>query len=75
MIDADLRLSGRNDEMLEQIIARLTLEESVSAVSWQRFGCVGRTFRERTRCCCGGNLTAVTVKPYSNGTPFTPGDR
>jgi len=35
MIDADLRLSGRNDEMLEQIIARLTLEESVSAVSWQ----------------------------------------
>jgi putative Mg2+ transporter-C (MgtC) family protein len=35
MIDADLRLSGRNDEMLEQIVARLSLEESVSAVSWQ----------------------------------------
>ena len=35
MIDADLRLSGRNDEMLEQIVTRLSLEESVSAVSWQ----------------------------------------
>ena len=35
MIDADLRLSGRNDEMLEQIVARLCLEESVNAVSWQ----------------------------------------
>ena len=35
MIDADLRLSGRNDEMLEQIVTRLCLEESVNAVSWQ----------------------------------------
>jgi len=35
MIDADLRLSGRNDEMLEQIVTRLSLEESVNAVSWQ----------------------------------------
>ena len=35
MIDADLRFSGRNDEMMEQIVARLSLEESVSAVSWQ----------------------------------------
>jgi len=35
MIDADLRLSARNDEMLEQIVTRLSLEESVSAVSWQ----------------------------------------
>ena len=35
MIDADLRLSGRNDQTLEQIVARLSLEESVSAVSWQ----------------------------------------
>jgi len=34
-IDADLRLSGRNDEMLEQIVSRLSLEESVSAASWQ----------------------------------------
>jgi putative Mg2+ transporter-C (MgtC) family protein len=35
MIEADLRLSGGNDEILEQIVARLSLEESVSAVSWQ----------------------------------------
>ncbi len=35
MIDADLRFSGRNDEMLEQIVSRLSLEESVSAVSWR----------------------------------------
>jgi hypothetical protein len=28
-------LSGRDDKMLEQIVARLSLEESVSAVSWQ----------------------------------------
>ena len=34
-IDADLRLSGRNDEMLEQIVTRLSLEQCVSAVSWQ----------------------------------------
>ena len=34
-IDADLRLSGRIDEMLEQIVARLALEQCVSAVSWQ----------------------------------------
>ena len=34
-IDADLRMSGRDDEMLEQIVARLCLEPCVSAVSWQ----------------------------------------
>ena len=34
-IDADLRLSGRNDEMLGQIVTRLSLEQCVSAVSWQ----------------------------------------
>lgn len=33
--DADLRFSARNDEMLEQIVSRLSLEESVSAVSWR----------------------------------------
>lgn len=41
MIDADLRLSGRNDEMLEQIVTRLSLEQSVSAVSWQRLPASG----------------------------------
>ena len=35
MIDADLRLSGRNDETLEQIVSMLSLDESISAVSWQ----------------------------------------
>lgn len=35
LIDADLRFSARNDEMLEQIVSRLSLEESVSAVSWR----------------------------------------
>lgn len=34
-IDADLRLPGRNDELLEQIVGRLSIEESVKAVSWQ----------------------------------------
>lgn len=35
MIDADLRLSGRNDDLLEQVVTRLSLEESVTAVSWR----------------------------------------
>lgn len=35
LIDADLRFSTRNDEMLEQIVSRLSLEESVIAVSWR----------------------------------------
>ena len=35
MIDADLRLSGRNDDIVEQIITRLSLEDCVNAVSWR----------------------------------------
>lgn len=46
MIDADLRLSGRNDEILEQIVARLSLEESVSAVSWQLLPACAHPARE-----------------------------
>lgn len=33
-VDADLRMLGRNDELLEQIVSRLSLEESVSSISW-----------------------------------------
>jgi hypothetical protein len=35
LVDADLRLAGRNDEMLEQIVTRLSIEDSVSAISWK----------------------------------------
>jgi putative Mg2+ transporter-C (MgtC) family protein len=35
MIDADLRTSFRNDESLEQLVARLSLEEGVTSVSWR----------------------------------------
>lgn len=35
LVDADLRVAGRNDEVLEQIVTRLSLEESVSAISWK----------------------------------------
>ena len=35
LIDADLMLQGRNDELLEQIVARLSLEKSVSSIKWQ----------------------------------------
>ncbi|MBV8842284.1 MAG: MgtC/SapB family protein [Bryobacterales bacterium] len=35
LVDADLRVTGRNDEMLEQIVTRLSLEECVSAISWK----------------------------------------
>lgn len=35
LVDADLRVAGRNDEMLEQIVTRLSLEECVSAISWK----------------------------------------
>lgn len=34
LIDADLRLIGRNDDLLEQIVTRLSLEECVTAISW-----------------------------------------
>jgi putative Mg2+ transporter-C (MgtC) family protein len=33
-VDADLHLTGRNDELLEQVVTRLSLEESVSSISW-----------------------------------------
>ncbi|HEY6344150.1 MAG TPA: MgtC/SapB family protein [Bryobacteraceae bacterium] len=35
LVDADLQLAGRNDELLEQIVARLSLEDCVTAVSWK----------------------------------------
>ena len=35
VVDADLRMAARNDEMLEQIVTRLSLEEYVSAISWK----------------------------------------
>jgi putative Mg2+ transporter-C (MgtC) family protein len=34
LVDADLRLLGRNDELLEQIVSRLCLEDGVSSISW-----------------------------------------
>ena len=33
-VDADLRVLGRSDELLEQIVSRLSLEESVNSISW-----------------------------------------
>ena len=33
-ITADVRVSGRDDAMLEKIVSRLSLEASVTAVSW-----------------------------------------
>ncbi len=35
LVDADLRILGQNDELLEQIVSRLSLEESVSSISWR----------------------------------------
>ena len=35
VVDADLRLAGRNDQLLEEIVSRLSLEDSVTAVSWK----------------------------------------
>ena len=35
LVDADLRLAGRNDEVIEQIVTRLSLEDCVTAVSWK----------------------------------------
>jgi putative Mg2+ transporter-C (MgtC) family protein len=34
-IDADLRMSKRNDEALEQLVSRLSEEDSVSSLSWR----------------------------------------
>lgn len=34
LLDADVRLLGRNDELLEQIVSRLCLEDGVSSISW-----------------------------------------
>jgi putative Mg2+ transporter-C (MgtC) family protein len=35
LVDADLRLVGRNDQLLEQIVTRVSLEECVSSVNWR----------------------------------------
>lgn len=35
LIDADLRCAFRNDELLEQLVARLSLEDGVTSVSWR----------------------------------------
>jgi putative Mg2+ transporter-C (MgtC) family protein len=35
LVDADVRLPGRNDEILEQIVTRLSLEDCVTAISWK----------------------------------------
>jgi putative Mg2+ transporter-C (MgtC) family protein len=35
LIDADLRCAFRNDESLEQLVARLSLEDGVTSVSWR----------------------------------------
>jgi putative Mg2+ transporter-C (MgtC) family protein len=35
LIDADLRSTCRNDESLEQLVARLSLEDGVTSVSWR----------------------------------------
>jgi hypothetical protein len=53
-----IQLSGRNDEMLEQIVARLCLEESVSAQLAVVAG-IGRSSSERGRGCCRGHLAAA----------------
>jgi len=34
LVDADLRVTGRSDELLEQIVDRLSLEDGVSSISW-----------------------------------------
>jgi putative Mg2+ transporter-C (MgtC) family protein len=35
LVDADLRLADRNDELMEQIVTRLSQEDCVSAISWK----------------------------------------
>jgi hypothetical protein len=35
LIDADLSSEGRNDSALEQLVTRLSVEPSVSALSWR----------------------------------------
>ncbi|MBV9085140.1 MAG: MgtC/SapB family protein [Acidobacteriaceae bacterium] len=35
LVDADLQLTGRDDNLLEQVVTRLSLEESVTAISWK----------------------------------------
>ena len=35
LIDADLNSVGRNDAALEQLVTRLSVEPSVSALSWR----------------------------------------
>jgi putative Mg2+ transporter-C (MgtC) family protein len=35
LVDADLRVKCRNDELLEQIVTRLSLEDCVTAASWK----------------------------------------
>jgi putative Mg2+ transporter-C (MgtC) family protein len=35
LIDADLRCAFRNDESLEQLVARMSLEDGVTSVSWR----------------------------------------
>jgi len=42
LVDADLRVLGRNDELLEQIVARLSLEEGVSSIRWQQLSASGQ---------------------------------
>ncbi|HZN44711.1 MAG TPA: hypothetical protein VFB56_05255 [Nitrospiraceae bacterium] len=34
-VQADLKVIGREDEYLEQIVTRLSLEASVTAISWK----------------------------------------
>jgi putative Mg2+ transporter-C (MgtC) family protein len=35
LIDADLRVQGRNDEALEQVVNRLCLEDGVTSITWR----------------------------------------
>ena len=35
VVDADVRLIGRKDDVLEQVVSRLSLEDSITQISWK----------------------------------------
>jgi|SRR5579875_512872 len=40
-VDADLKVMGRNDDLLEQVVTRLSLEEGVNSISWRLLSASG----------------------------------
>ena len=56
-VRADLQADGRKDALLEQVVARLSLEESISAVRWE----VASSDSEED----GSTLTRLAARPNS----------